>query len=160
MSEPIRWIKTHCARMDHGGCALNLGVKDNKIEAVKGDPDGYLNKGYICPKGMASPDRLTHPLRLKHPMKRRGHRGEGKWQEISWNEAIALVKPLTIAGMDAWIVELEGPAGATPGGFAAAMVVSAVSHGGKTWFFKMSGAAPAIAGARESYDAFVGSVNF
>ena len=91
MNENIRWMKTHCARMDHGGCALNLGVRANKIETVKGDPSGYLNKGYICSKGMASPDRLTHPLRLKHPMKRKGSRGEGKWQEISWNEAIALV---------------------------------------------------------------------
>ena len=91
MNENIRWMKTHCARMDHGGCALNIGVRANKIETVKGDPAGYLNKGYICSKGMASPDRLTHPLRLKHPMKRKGFRGEGKWQEISWNEAIALV---------------------------------------------------------------------
>ena len=77
--------------MDHGGCALSVGVKKNKIETVKGDPAGYLNKGYICPKGMASPDRLTHPDRLKHPLKRKGSRGEGKWQEISWEEAIALV---------------------------------------------------------------------
>jgi len=91
MEENIRWMKTHCARMDHGGCSLNLGVRANKIETVKGDPAGYLNKGYICSKGMASPDRLTHPLRLMHPLKRKGFRGEGKWQEISWNEAIALV---------------------------------------------------------------------
>jgi len=91
MPDQIRWLKTHCARMDHGGCAVSVGVKKNKIETVKGDPAGYLNKGYICPKGMASPDRLTHPDRLKHPLKRKGSRGEGKWQEISWEEAIALV---------------------------------------------------------------------
>ncbi len=91
MNDEIRWVKTHCARMDHGVCALKLRVKSNKIETVKGDPAGYLNKGYICSKGIASPDRLTHPLRLKHPMKRTGFRGEGKWQKISWNEAIALV---------------------------------------------------------------------
>jgi len=77
--------------MDHGGCALNVRVKKNKIETVKGDPAGYLNKGYICFKGVVSPDRLTHPLRLKQPLKRKGSRGEGKWQEISWDEAIALV---------------------------------------------------------------------
>ncbi len=91
MNENIRWVKTHCARMDHGGCSLKVGIQGNRIVSVKGDPDGYLNKGYICSKGLASPDRLTHPLRLKHPMKRKGFRGEGKWQEISWNEAIALV---------------------------------------------------------------------
>ncbi|MBW1797609.1 MAG: molybdopterin-dependent oxidoreductase, partial [Deltaproteobacteria bacterium] len=88
MKEDIRWIKTHCARMDHGGCALLVGVKDNRIVKVKGDPDGFLNKGYICPKGIASPDRLTHPDRLKHPLKRAGKRGEGKWERISWTEAL------------------------------------------------------------------------
>jgi len=88
MAQNIRWIKTHCARMDHGGCALLVGVKDNRIIKVKGDPDGYLNKGYICPKGLASPDRLTHPDRLKHPLKRTGTRGEGKWTRISWQEAL------------------------------------------------------------------------
>ncbi|MBW2118661.1 MAG: molybdopterin-dependent oxidoreductase [Deltaproteobacteria bacterium] len=88
MAEDIRWKKTHCARMDHGGCALLVGVKDNRIVKVKGDPDGFLNKGYICPKGIASPDRLTHPDRLKHPLKRAGKRGEGKWERISWTEAL------------------------------------------------------------------------
>jgi anaerobic selenocysteine-containing dehydrogenase len=88
MAEDIRWVKTHCARMDHGGCALLVGVKDNRIVKIKGDPDGYLNKGYICPKGLASPDRLTHPDRLKHPLKRTGNRGEGKWERISWHEAL------------------------------------------------------------------------
>jgi anaerobic selenocysteine-containing dehydrogenase len=85
----IRWEKTHCARMDHGGCALLVGVKNNNIVQVKGDPEGYLNKGYSCFKGRVSPDRLTHPDRLKHPLKRVGKRGAGKWQPISWEEALA-----------------------------------------------------------------------
>ncbi len=88
MEDDIRWVKTHCARMDHGGCGLLVGVKDNKIVKVKGDPDGFLNRGYICPKGVASPDRLTHPDRLKYPLKRAGKRGEGKWERISWEEAL------------------------------------------------------------------------
>ena len=91
MSDDIHWVKTHCARMDHGGCTLRVGVRENKITAVRGDPDGYLNKGYICPKALASPDRLTHPARLRHPLKRKGARGDGKWQQISWPEAIGLI---------------------------------------------------------------------
>ena len=91
MTDSIRWIKTHCARMDQGGCGLIVGVKDNSIIEVKGDPDGFLNKGYICPKGLASYDRLTHPDRLKHPLKRAGKRGEGKWEKIEWKEAIAII---------------------------------------------------------------------
>jgi anaerobic selenocysteine-containing dehydrogenase len=83
------WVRTHCARMDHGGCTLLVRVKDNKILSVKGDPDGFLNKGYICAKGIASPDRLTHPDRLRYPLKRAGKRGEGKWERISWKNALS-----------------------------------------------------------------------
>lgn len=86
--EPIRWVKTHCARMDHGGCGLLVGVKDNEIVQVKGNPEGYLNNGYTCYKGRVSADRLTHPDRLKYPLRRAGKRGEGKWQRISWEDAL------------------------------------------------------------------------
>jgi len=85
------WKKTHCARMDHGGCALRVGVRNNRIVKVKGDPDGYLNRGYICPKALASPDRLTHPDRLRYPLKRVGKRGAGQWERISWDAAISLI---------------------------------------------------------------------
>ena len=88
MSKNLIWKKTHCARMDHGGCALLVGVEGNRIVKIKPDPGGYLNKGYICPKAFASPNRLYHPDRLKHPLKRAGKRGQGKWKRISWSRAI------------------------------------------------------------------------
>lgn len=88
MADDLRWFKTHCARMDHGGCALLVGVRDDRIVQVKGDPEGYLNHGSTCYKGRVSADRLTHPDRLKHPLKRAGARGEGKWQRVSWEEAL------------------------------------------------------------------------
>jgi anaerobic selenocysteine-containing dehydrogenase len=74
--------------MDHGGCALLVGVAGNRIVQIKGDPEGYLNKGYTCFKGRVSADRLTHPGRLVHPLKRAGERGEGKWQRIPWQQAL------------------------------------------------------------------------
>ena len=91
MAEAIRWVKTHCARMDHGGCGLLVGIEGNTIVQVKGDPEGYLNRGYTCFKGRVSADRLTHPNRLRYPLKRAGKRGEGKWQRLSWDDALAEV---------------------------------------------------------------------
>ena len=88
MTDDVRWEKTHCARMDHGGCALLVGVKGNRIVQIKGNPEGYLNRGYTCFKGRISADRLSHPDRLTHPLKRAGKRGEGKWQRIPWDEAL------------------------------------------------------------------------
>ena len=88
MAEETRWVKTHCARMDHGGCALLVGVQDNEIVQVKGNPEGFLNEGYTCYKGRVSADRLNHPDRLRYPLRRAGKRGEGKWRRISWEEAL------------------------------------------------------------------------
>lgn len=89
MKDNIVWKRTHCARMDHGGCSLKVGVTGNRIVSVKGDPEGYLNRGYFCAKAAVSPDRLDHPLRLRHPLKRTGARGEGKWRKISWQAALS-----------------------------------------------------------------------
>ena len=84
----IQWKKTHCARMDHGGCALIVGVKGNRVIKVKGDPEGLRNQGYICPKAKALPDRLQHPGRLTTPLKRSGARGAGQWEPVSWETAL------------------------------------------------------------------------
>ncbi|MCX7635015.1 MAG: molybdopterin-dependent oxidoreductase, partial [Syntrophales bacterium] len=91
MSEEIVWKKTHCSRMDHGGCALLVGVKDNRIVSIKGDPEGFLNRGYICPKGAVAAERLSHPHRLRYPLKRAGDRGAGKWERITWDEALGTI---------------------------------------------------------------------
>lgn len=74
--------------MDHGGCSLLVGVDDAGIVKIKGDPEGFLNKGFVCPKGFATAEKLKHPNRLKHPLKRMGGRGEGKWEKIRWDEAL------------------------------------------------------------------------
>ncbi len=77
--------------MDHGGCGLIAGLRGNRIVKIKGDPDGFLNKGHICVKGMTAAERISDPARLKFPLKRTGERGQGKWRRISWDEAIDTV---------------------------------------------------------------------
>ena len=79
--------KSAC-RMCHGGCGVLVHVNDGKVIKVQGDPASPLNRGSMCPKGLASIEQLYHPDRLKHPLKRAGKRGEGKWKRISWEEAL------------------------------------------------------------------------
>lgn len=47
----------------------------------------HPQRGY-CGRGAASVWAWNHPLRLKKPMKRVGERGEGKFKEVSWDEAL------------------------------------------------------------------------
>lgn len=74
-----------------GNCGAIYEVEENRIVKVKGDPDSPLTRGYICPKGTAVEDVRSNPERLRHPLRRTGNRGEGKWEEISWEEAIGEV---------------------------------------------------------------------
>jgi anaerobic selenocysteine-containing dehydrogenase len=70
------------------GCGVLVHLREGKPIKVEGDPDYPVNKGVLCPLGMASLEILNHPDRLAHPLKRVGERGSGKWQRISWDEAL------------------------------------------------------------------------
>jgi anaerobic selenocysteine-containing dehydrogenase len=80
-------VKTIC-RMCSTACGIIAHVKDGKVVLVEGNPDFPINKGGICPKGLSSIQFLYDPKRLRYPLKRVGARGEGKWKQISWDEAL------------------------------------------------------------------------
>jgi thiosulfate reductase/polysulfide reductase chain A len=84
VEKKIRSICQAC----HCNCGVIVHLKDGKVTRVTGDPDHPMNRGFICVKGQAQPDLLYHPDRLKYPLKRTGGRGEGKWQRVTWDEAL------------------------------------------------------------------------
>lgn len=55
---------------------------------VEGDPESPVTRGMLCAKGLAARDLVDNPARLRHPLRRVGGRGEGKWERISWEEAL------------------------------------------------------------------------
>jgi anaerobic selenocysteine-containing dehydrogenase len=71
----------------HGGCGVELHIKDGKLIKVEGDEDHPFLQGRLCPRALAMTQYVYHPDRLRYPLKRAGERGEGKWQRISWDEA-------------------------------------------------------------------------
>ena len=80
-------IKSNC-RGCHGGCGVLVHVKDGRITRIDGNPDFPINRGVMCSIGLAFSQLVYHPERVKHPLKRAGGKGEGKWQQISWDEAL------------------------------------------------------------------------
>lgn len=62
-----------------------------RVLKVEGDPDSPFTRGVLCAKGLAAKDLVENPDRLRSPLQRTGRRGEGKWQKISWDEALSLV---------------------------------------------------------------------
>lgn len=75
---------------DHEYCALKTVVKDGKI--LRTEQLDYTGpeseEGYICQKGVAAARQPYNPDRVQGPMKRVGKRGEGKWERISWDQAL------------------------------------------------------------------------
>ncbi len=69
-------------------CGLNLYVKDGKIIKVEGTKENPQNEGTLCSKGAATRQYVYHQDRLKTPLKRVGPRGSGKFETISWGEAL------------------------------------------------------------------------
>ena len=66
-------------------------AEKGEILKTEGNPDHIATRGKFCSKGLASLFSASDPDRILSPLKRVGARGEGKWVEISWDEAIATV---------------------------------------------------------------------
>ena len=87
-----RSICPYCA-VSCGVIIHTLGDKSKNATAsvvhVEGDPDSPISRGSLCPKGITLKDDITHKGRLTKPMVRRP--GSDKWEDISWDDAIAKI---------------------------------------------------------------------
>ena len=105
----------NCAYQAH--CAFEVYVRDGRVireeqaatykSARKGLPDA-TPRG--CQKGCGYSELMQGPVRLTKPLKRRGERGAGEWQEISWEQAIGeiadkVVEVLAREGSNALVMD-------------------------------------------------------
>ena len=85
-----RSICPYCA-VSCGVIIHTLGDRAKNVTAsvvhVEGDPDHPINRGTLCPKGATLRDDINNPNRITKPMVRRP--GSNRWEEISWDDAIA-----------------------------------------------------------------------
>ena len=63
-------------------------VKDGRAERVSGDPSHPPTRGFLCTKVTRYLERVYNPDRLLYPMRRTGAKGEGRFERISWNDAL------------------------------------------------------------------------
>jgi anaerobic dimethyl sulfoxide reductase subunit A len=91
----ISKIRVGCPAHNCGGrCLLIAHVENGRITRLDSDdrPDSLAAPQLrACARGRAYLRRQYHPDRLLHPLKRAGRRGEGKFERISWEEALELV---------------------------------------------------------------------
>ncbi len=80
-------VETHDETSVTGDNALPNSQPGDIIKFI-GDRDHPLSKGYLCIKGKVSQDMMESPNRVIYPQKRVGERGSGKWERVTWDEAL------------------------------------------------------------------------
>jgi formate dehydrogenase major subunit len=84
------------------GCGMIAAVRDGKLISMEGDFDHIVNRGALCVKGISMFATHTSPKRLTTPRYRAP--GSDRWEDISWDDAIARVAQKVRKTRDAtWI---------------------------------------------------------
>ncbi len=69
-------------------CSLEVRVEGGRVESITGSRVNPVTDGFICAKVRRFGERVYGPDRLLHPMRRAGKKGEGRFERISWDEAL------------------------------------------------------------------------
>ncbi|MBV8509945.1 MAG: molybdopterin oxidoreductase family protein [Xanthobacteraceae bacterium] len=89
---PVRIGASACPHDCPSTCALDVEILDERtIGRIHGAEDNSYTAGVICAKVARYAERAHHPERLLAPMRRKGEKGAGQFEPISWDDALDLV---------------------------------------------------------------------
>ena len=88
MNAPAEFARAVCPHDCPDTCAMRVTVDNGRAIKVVGEPDHPPTQGVLCTKVSRYADRVHHPHRLTTPMRRIGRKGEGRFEPISWDEAL------------------------------------------------------------------------
>jgi anaerobic selenocysteine-containing dehydrogenase/Fe-S-cluster-containing hydrogenase component 2 len=83
-------------------CSTNFHFQGDKLVRITGNPDDPVLKGKVCPKSQMTVQFYNNENRLTQPLKRVGERGEGKFEPISWDQALDEIADKLRAVRDEW----------------------------------------------------------
>jgi len=82
-------VPTTCFNCESAcGLLAYVDKETNTIRKVEGNPYHPGSRGRNCAKGPATVNQVHDPDRILYPLKRKGERGSGEWERVSWDEAL------------------------------------------------------------------------
>jgi anaerobic selenocysteine-containing dehydrogenase len=96
------FVRAACPHDCPDTCAMVVTVEDGRATKVHGDPAHPPTHGALCTKVSRYTERTYHQGRVLHPLRRVGPKGSGRFERVSWDEALTdIAARLTaIAGTD------------------------------------------------------------
>ena len=84
------WIIPSICFNCESACGILAYVDKEKMDVrkIEGNPMHPGSRGRTCAKGVVTPNQLEDPDRILYPLRRTGERGEGKWERVTWDEAL------------------------------------------------------------------------
>jgi anaerobic selenocysteine-containing dehydrogenase len=84
-----RLIPTICFNCESAcGLLAYVDKESGRIAKFEGNPRHPGSRGRVCAKGPAVINQIHDPDRVLYPMKRKGSRGSGQWERVSWSEVL------------------------------------------------------------------------
>ncbi|MBM3776193.1 MAG: molybdopterin oxidoreductase, partial [Acidobacteria bacterium] len=105
-----------CALDCPDACSLVVSVDQGRATRLRGHPEHPVTRGFLCAKVTRYLDRQYSPDRLLYPQRRVGRKGQGRFERISWDEALD-----QIAGKLGGIAAASGPEAILPFSYAGTM---------------------------------------
>ena len=85
-----RLVPTTCFNCESAcGLLAYVDKETGDVRKFEGNPAHPGSRGRNCAKGPATLNQMYDPDRILHPLKRRGPRGSGEWDRVTWEEALA-----------------------------------------------------------------------
>lgn len=84
----LKIVRAACPHDCPDTCAMLVTVEDGRAVSVAGDPDHPFTRGFLCTKVNNYHDRTHSPDRVRTCLRRTGPKGSGRFEQISWTEAL------------------------------------------------------------------------
>ncbi|MCX6622647.1 MAG: molybdopterin-dependent oxidoreductase, partial [Acidobacteria bacterium] len=113
-------------------CSLLVTIQDGRATRLRGDPNHAVTQGFLCAKVARYLEKEYHPDRLLYPLRRIGAKGDGRFERITWDQALDTIATRLQAVSDEY-----GPEAILPYSYAGTMGVLNSSGMDRRFFHRL-----------------------